>query len=544
MIDLNGNNLAATGTGTLYAFDTANDDYTTYGTATIAEGVKVLPAYQAPNGHQYITITEESGVSFHRLGLRVSTVSVRPSLAGIYYNGIWNCDDVLKAKIKSFGVAVSTNDMPTAASLSELDTICTAYGADQFEAGKEKTSVMIQNILKAGEDNHYRGTKPIYTALYTVIDDGSEKGLVIMGDDNGYADGGVTYTLQSVLQKVDTIWPALSESQQASVKQMYNIDAQELATWKLYNITADIQGVPSVRPLKILTLGHSLAVDSCHMLNLVAAAEGYDQPLMVATLYESGCKLSEHVEYSSTDSPKYSLYLSYTETPDKPPVILPNYTMKKALQYEDWDIIIMQGGVFEIAHEENYTNGNIQFIKEYVRQYAKNPDFIFAWHAPWVTPINNDLRDMYPYSPNSYYTNYEKYFDNDRSKFYDLTFGCVEKFVLTDPDYIYLIPSGTALENALSSYLEETDLHRDYAHATDLGRVIAAYTWYCTLAGVDHLDEIKLDAIPVAFFKSTKGTEDRVLTEMEKAIILEAVNNALKDPTHVTQSQYTTAPTE
>ena len=91
--------------------------------------------------------------------------------------------------------------------------------------------------------------------------------------------------------------------------------------------------------------------------------------------------------------------------------------------------------------------------------------------------------------------------------------------------------TGTAIENALSSYLEETDLHRDYVHVSDLGRVISSYTWYCTLAGIDHLDEIKLDAIPKQFLKSTQDkTQDRVITEAEKAIILESVNNALKNP--------------
>ena len=34
------------------------------------------------------------------------------------------------------------------------------------------------------------------------------------------------------------------------------------------------------------------------------------------------------------------------------------------------------------------------------------------------------------------------------------------------------------------------------------------------------------------------------MTDAEKAIILESVNNALANPLQMTQSQYTTAPTE
>jgi hypothetical protein len=48
--------------------------------------------------------------------------------------------------------------------------------------------------------------------------------------------------------------------------------------------------------------------------------------------------------------------------------------------------------------------------------------------------------------------------------------------------------------------------------------------------------------IPKNFFKSTQAREDRVLTDSEKAIIIESVNNALANPLEMTQSQYTTAP--
>ena len=56
------------------------------------------------------------------------------------------------------------------------------------------------------------------------------------------------------------------------------------------------------------------------------------------------------------------------------------------------------------------------------------------------------------------------------------------------------------------------------------------------------LEEIKLDKIPVAFFKSMQGIEDYVLTESDKAIILESVNNALAHPLEITESQYKEAP--
>ena len=295
--------------------------------------------------------------------------------------------------------------------------------------------------------------------------------------------------------------------------------------------------------LKILTLGHSLTVDSCHMLNLVSATEGIGQyeEIVIGTLYYSGCSLGQHLQFMLANDPVYNLYLSSTKTPDAPPTIQKSVTAQDAIVYDNWDIIIMQGKPSELTSGVAYSENRVQTIQNYVNKLKTNPAAVFAWHMPWVTPIDQDLRDKYPYDNNPYNKIYEKY--ESREAFYLDYVNGTNTYITPDQTFQFLIPSGTAIENALSSYLVEKDLHRDYAHATDYGRVIAAYTWYCKLMGIEELKEIKLDAIPKAFFKSTKADEDRPLTDMEKAIALEAINNALKTPFAVTPSQYTTAPT-
>ena len=80
--------------------------------------------------------------------------------------------------------------------------------------------------------------------------------------------------------------------------------------------------------------------------------------------------------------------------------------------------------------------------------------------------------------------------------------------------------------------------YRDYIHTTDLGRLIAAYTWYCTLTG-RQVTELQLDVIP-GFLRHNAADQktDLALTETQKAIVLESVQNALANPYQVTQSQY------
>ena len=114
--------------------------------------------------------------------------------------------------------------------------------------------------------------------------------------------------------------------------------------------------------LKVLTLGHSLAVDSCYMLSLIAAAEGYTE-LTVGTLYYSGCSLSRHVQYMTTDAREYRLYISNSANVSTPRETIEDITMGEAVRFTDWDVIVLQGSTFEVADDAGLTNGNIQLLQ-------------------------------------------------------------------------------------------------------------------------------------------------------------------------------------
>lgn len=293
--------------------------------------------------------------------------------------------------------------------------------------------------------------------------------------------------------------------------------------------------------LKVLTIGHSLAVDSGYMLSLIAAAEGYTE-MTVGTLYYSGCSLSQHVQFMTENARDYRLYVSKSSNVSNVRDTINDITMKEAIRYSDWDVFVLQGSPFEVATEATFSTGNIQTLQKFVNDNKLNPDAVFAWHMFWSIATDPDLMATHPTKPNPYTAKYEM-FDTDRSKLYAAYTECVSKYILTDETFSFVLPSGTAIENAMSGYMTEKDLLRDYGHATDLGRVIAGYTWYCTLRGIDELQEIKLSTVPKEYFVSTEPLEDWVLSDHEKALILEAVNNALKNPLQVTQSQYTEAPT-
>lgn len=304
------------------------------------------------------------------------------------------------------------------------------------------------------------------------------------------------------------------------------------------------QSEEEAKVMKILTLGSSSSVDACHMLNLVAAAEGVEQELVVGTLYYSGCKLSQHVQFLTEDSAVYQLYLSSSATPNFPPTIMDSVTMKMAIRQDCWDIVILQGGSGETMEDSAFTNGNIEIIKKYVNENKLNPEMVFAYHAIGVSSTDKDLIATYPYSPNSYDTRAAKW-DYDRTRMYAERVDRLKRFVETDKDYQYRIYSITTVENAITSYLGQKGIKRDYTHLTDIGRLAAAYSVYCELYNIEDLTEIKVDAIPKNFLRSTQNKHmDLVITDAEKAVILEAVNNTIKNPLQITQSQYTQAPAQ
>lgn len=298
--------------------------------------------------------------------------------------------------------------------------------------------------------------------------------------------------------------------------------------------------------MKVLTLGSSSSVDSNHMINLVAATEGIGEyeEILIGTLYYSGCTTTQHVKFLTENSNVYDLYLSSTAKPDTPPKITKSVTMRDALRYDYWDVIFLQPSGGECMTDAVFTGGNLEVIRNYVEENRMNPLAVYGWHTIGVSSTDPDLIATYPKEPNSYAASAAKY-NYDRALMLRERTQRTERYVMSDPSYVYVITSCTTVENAITSYLGQKGIKRDYTHLTDVGRLAASYLWYCKLFGVEQLTEIKLDAIPKAFLKSTEDkTQDRVLTETEKAVILEAVNNTLKNPLEITQSQYTEAPAQ
>ena len=521
--------------------DSETDDYTVsdgiYGKIAGIEGKGDVVAAEG-----YLMIREgENAVSFHKLTMTLTAVVIRPSQVGMYYETKFAGDEVIKENLHSYGVAVSAGVAPNAQKILEdtAEKTHASFAMDKWAAATENTanSLLLKGIMKP--DNGYAINKRnagtlVYGAAYVRI------------GDTVYIGTPAAFTLQQVVTSSDAKWNTLTELQKSGLLDMLSDYENILNTWTMPNARAAAAEIYKTRPFKVLTLGHSLARDAGQMLAKVAQVEGTES-ITVATLYYSGCTLQQHYNFMINNKTYTTFDLSgfdadSPEDAEIPPVHYQNYTMYDALTYTDWDIIIMQNGVFTSGLKNGY-DPYLDRIIEFVNQHKTNPKAKLIWNMTWTAPEDPVLLATSEGVSPGYQDKFEEYFGTSADAMYNGIVSCVQDKILTRPIYTAVIPSGTALMNARTSYLEDGDLYRDYIHANDYGRLLAAYTWYSVLTG-KKIEEINMDAIPAAlrYYKADREKGDLELTADMKAIIVESVQNAIANPYQITQSKITTAP--
>lgn len=247
VIDLAGHNVTITGSGSVTLFDSANADYETYGTATVVN-VAVNNSFKTNVAGEdyYMVKTADTKYTFHRMGVDIIGVSVRPSRAGMYYTGMWKCDDLLAAKVTSFGVAASVRNQPGEDFATDSDTVCAPY-AEAFTSGATGNGVIITDIVKGNTyQNNSRSKKKVYAVAYVTFDEdnavaigGGEKAQSLystlqMAEDNIYAYA----SLVDTLKEFQDTWTANGANWDFD----FTLTADELAILNAYEGTAAYHG--------------------------------------------------------------------------------------------------------------------------------------------------------------------------------------------------------------------------------------------------------------------------------------------------------------
>ena len=183
---------------------------------------------------------------------------------------------------------------------------------------------------------------------------------------------------------------------------------------------------------------------------------------------------------------------------------------------EQWDIIFLQHSAEGGAQSETYGD-YIPRLIEYIDGKKTNPNARYVWNMTWAFPSNSTAVSYVALG-------------SDQMRHYETIVNCTKEHVIPVEDFVDIIPTGTAVQNVRTSYIGDT-LNRDSMHLNELGYVIAGCITYATLT------RKPIESLDISTFSSTL-----TINESQKAVILEAVKNAMEKPFEVTQSTYTEKP--
>ncbi|MBE6925210.1 MAG: DUF4886 domain-containing protein [Ruminococcaceae bacterium] len=334
----------------------------------------------------------------------------------------------------------------------------------------------------------------------------------------------VTATLSDGTEKT------LSSSDYTVVSEDYN--AMKVGTYQItvsaagtdISKTYDVTVAPADR-LKVLMIGNSFADDAINYAYEIAKNAGIPQEnIVIADIYIGGCVLDTHWQNAKTNAPAYRFGLekegwfdgsSYT-----------NWTMEQAIKYTDWDFITFQQGSSASGDPSSF--GNLQNLMNYVYDIATdeennpnaNPNVKFVWHQTWA------------YQQGTTAAHFSKY-NFDQMTMYNAIVTCMKNFVV-DKDFVAIIPNGTAVQNARSSFIGDTFSRDEHNHLSySAGRYIAAMGLVGTLTGRD-MSQIT--------WTPTASGFNYPMTAEEILVCKESYANATANPFEITKSKYPPVP--
>ena len=261
VLDLNGYNigkLTATDDATVYCMDGANvveeeennEKVVKYyaercGVVTETKGnVVAVPAgaYKVEGGYTptylYLAFRDKGGrTTYHAADLDVKYQYLRPSESGMYFSAEFGGDTVVAGAVESFGIAMSTKGIPTAATMGTTALYTEMVNNEDHRFGEtnlKNVQNILTNIMKPDisvSNNRIRAATKIYVRAYVKI------------DGEYYFGNRKTASLKSMIEKISTdyisddgVISVLGNEQQKELLNMYEKYANVMNYWNTDNL--------------------------------------------------------------------------------------------------------------------------------------------------------------------------------------------------------------------------------------------------------------------------------------------------------------------
>ena len=239
-----------------------------------------------------------------------------------------------------------------------------------------------------------------------------------------------------------------------NANKFYFINALQLKAHK--------EEVEGPEPLRVLAIGNSFSEDAVeqYLYNL-AAEEGVE--LVIGNAYRGGQGLKSHWDDIQNNNNTFE----YRKVVKGVRTNITGQALSTIITDEPWDIITFQQVSQDSGRPETYEPylGN---LIDYLLGLTTNPNVKVGMHQTWA------------YAQNSTHSGFSNY-GNNQMTMYNAIVNAVNQAVENHEELTFVVPSGTAIQNARTSILGD-NLNRDGYHLDyGIGRYITACTWLETV---------------------------------------------------------------
>jgi hypothetical protein len=314
----------------------------------------------------------------------------------------------------------------------------------------------------------------------------------------------VKYLYEVDLENLNKVDDEITEDEYGAIKEAVNnmyLNPFSVTKSVLYPIPDLSKELRYMDKLNLLAIGNSFTADSfvylADMLNDIGVEE-----FKIAYLYIGGTSLAQHANNLRNDLASYE----YREWTNEGHRVLDSYKASTALREDMWDLVVVQQ-VSGLSGIKDSYNPHLKELLYEIDKVILNKNAKIAFHMTWA------------YSQDSDHWNFPSY-DNDQDLMYTRITEAVQNQVVTNEVIDFIIPSGTAIQNARETNIGDT-LNRDGYHLNGMGQYIAGMTW---VKAITNYDIFKIKYTPIGVGVNNYLNE-----------IKHAVNDAYENPFEVSE---------
>lgn len=223
--------------------------------------------------------------------------------------------------------------------------------------------------------------------------------------------------------------------------------------------------LPADRTVRLLTIGNSFSQDGVEQY-LWELADEVGIRMIIGNAYRGGQSLASHWREVTEDNH----VIEYRKVVDGVRTNKPGKVLADIIPDEPWDYITFQ----QVSQESGMVGTIEPYLTDlirYVQTQQTNPDAVYGYHQTWA------------YAHDSTHGGFANY-DNRQDVMYDSICSTVQQVMAQHPDLQFVVPSGTAIQNARTTYLGD-NMNRDGYHLDlKMGRYTAACVWLEAITGI------------------------------------------------------------